>query len=113
MEHGPIYRVRIVYTEPAFQARLDSAPEFYSIDYLIRDAESPEEAVGAAMREWDHCSATSRVGWGRFLESITVHRQTGPSPDGWEISCAAPAPRKSGSPWRGEADRRVPRDWRE
>jgi hypothetical protein len=38
MDRWPIYRVRIVYTEPAFQARLATAPDFYTIDYLIRDA---------------------------------------------------------------------------
>jgi len=88
MERWPIYRVRIAYTEPAFQQRLASAPEFYTIDYVVRDATTPEEAVRAALLEWDHCSANSRVGWGRFIDTITVHRRNGPSTDGWEIGCS-------------------------
>jgi hypothetical protein len=60
-------RVRIVYTEPTFQMRLVSAADVYTIDSLVRDAASPEEAVQAAMREWHYCAANSRVSWGRFI----------------------------------------------
>jgi hypothetical protein len=106
MDRWPIYRVRIVYTEPAFQARLATAPDFYTIDYLIRDATSPEEAENAAMREWDYCSTNSGVGWGRCIESIVVERTTGHDADGWEISCAGPAPRKVVTGWQVAEHRR-------
>ncbi len=113
MDRWPIYRVRIVYTEPAFQARLAAAPDFYTIDYLVRDAGSPEEAERAAMREWDYCSAHSGVGWGRFIESIVVDRPTGQVPEGWEIRCAGPAPRTAVGGWRVAAHRRRRDDWKD
>lgn len=100
MDRWPIYRVRIVYTEPVFQARLANAPDFYTIDYLVRDAASSEQAEQAAMREWDDCNANSSVGWSRCIESIVVHRQAGLSPEGWEIRCAGPAPRVPAPGWQ-------------
>ena len=106
MDRWPLYRVRIVYTEPAFQARLAAAPDFYTIDYLVSDAASTEEAERAAMREWDHCCANSGVGWGRLIESIVVDRPPGPAPEGWLIDCAGPVPRPAAGGWRVSYHRR-------
>lgn len=113
MERGPLFRVRIVYTEPAFQARLAAAPDVYTIDYLVRDAASPEEAVKAAMGEWDDCVRNSRVGWGRCIESIVVDRPAGPRPEGWEIGCAGPVIRPAEPGWRVEQHRRRLEDRRD
>ena len=106
MDRWPIYRVRIVYTEPVFQERLATAPDFYTIDFLVPDAGSSAEAERAAMQEWNHCSANSGVGWGRCIESIAVHRQAGQSPEGWEISCRGPATRAAVTGWQVAEHRR-------
>jgi hypothetical protein len=106
MDRSPIYRVSIVYTEPAFQARLATAPDYYTIEYLVRDATSCEEAEKAAMREWHYCSANSGVGWGRCIESVVVERTPAGATDGWEISCAGPAPRTAVTGWQVAQHRR-------
>ena len=81
------YRVRILYTEPAFQERLANAPDFYTIEYFIKDAATPEEAERAAMRDWDFCLHGSRVGWGRFIQSIEIDQPKETPTGAWEISC--------------------------
>jgi hypothetical protein len=66
------YRVRIVYTEPAFQRRNPHCPPEFCGVFEVAEAVSYDDAVRRALAEWDFCVRNSGVGWRRVIKSVIV-----------------------------------------
>jgi len=66
-----VYRVRVWYREPTYEARTGPRAEPFRWTFTVR-ANGEEEARRRALREFEEVSRQSSVGWSREVVSVEV-----------------------------------------
>jgi len=66
-----MYRVRVWYREPTYEARTGPRAAPFRWTYTVR-AEGEEEARRRALREFEEMSRLSSVGWSREVVAVEV-----------------------------------------